>query len=136
MKHLRKSAWRWLFIPALLHLFLFFSVAEGAQISYDKGDRRDPFVPLKKLAGPGLTTDAEGEPRLDGIIYDPTGDSYAVFAGEIYREGDKIAGANLIRVFPERVVLQRESQETIIWLHEEVAAGEPGIELGKQTENP
>lgn len=135
MKHLPRSAGRSLFVAILFHLLLFFSIAEGNQISYDKGDRRDPFVALKKLASAGLTEGAPGEPTLDGIIYDPTGASYAVFAGEIFREGDEVAGANLIRIFPERVVLQRESQETVIWLHEEVPTGEPRIELGGQSEN-
>lgn len=100
-------------------LLMIFSMAWADEIRYDKGGRRDPFVPLRGFTGEDGTT-GDKTLTLEGIVYDPKGSSYVVINGEVYREGEEVGGGNLIRILQDRVVLQRIGQETVIWLHEEI----------------
>ena len=108
---------------ALLVVFSFqiFSLALGEEIRYDKGNRRDPFQPL---VGPhafrGAADMGKEALPLEGIVFDPEKGSYAVIGGDIYREGESIDGAKLIKVFPDRVVLLQASDQIVIWLREEI----------------
>ena len=54
--------------------------------------------------------------------------SYAVIGGTIYREGESIDGAKLVKVLPDRIVLLQETEEEVIWLREEV------VEAGQKKE--
>lgn len=118
---------RWAFL--MLVVGSFFSVAQAGEIRYDKGNRRDPFLPL---IGPNAFRGAEGAGKdafsLQGIVHDPKKESYAVIDGEIYREGETIDGAKIIKVLADRIILHQESNEIVLWLREEIL-GE------KQTEN-
>lgn len=96
-------------------------MAEAKEIRYDKGNRRDPFEPL---IGPhafrgGLGVGKEAFP-LEGVVYDPGKGSYAVIGGEIYREGESVDEAQLIKVLPDRVVLLQQNNEMVIWLRDEI----------------
>ena len=110
----------------LVLVCLIFSVAEAKEIRYDRANRRDPFEPLigphafRGIAGVGKETFL-----LEGLVYDPKKGSYAVIGGEIYREGESIEGARLIKVFPDRVILLQESNETVIWLRDEILEPAP-----------
>lgn len=101
---------------------LFFSIADAAEIGYDKANRRDPFVPLKG----GIEMGGSGEWAIEGIVYDPGGGSYAVIRGEIYREGEEIEGSKIVRIFPDRVILLQESREVTAWLREEIVTKKEG----------
>ena len=100
---------------------LFFSVAEAKEIRYHRGDRRDPFLPL---TGPHAVRGDSGVGKddlpVEGIVFDAKKGSYAVIAGEIYREGENVNGAQLIKVLPDRVILNQQSEEVVVWLREEV----------------
>ena len=108
-------------------------MAEAKEIRYDKGNRRDPFVPL---IGPHAFRGAAGVGKeafpLEGVVYDPKRGSYAVIGGEIYREGESINGAKLIKVFQDRVILLQESSEIVIWLREEIFEPEQNKEVGNE----
>ena len=110
----------------LVSFILFFPVAAVGEIRYDKGSRRDPFEPL---LGPHAFQGARGLGKaafpVEGIIFDPQEGSYAVIGGEIYREGESVNGAKLIKILPDRVILLQESEQLVIWLREEILeAGE------------
>lgn len=100
---------------------LFFSVAEAKEIRYHKGDRRDPFL---TLVGPHAFRGEGGRGKddlpVEGIVFDPEKGSYAIIGGEIYREGETVNGAQLIKIFPDRVILNQQSEEVVIWLREEI----------------
>lgn len=118
-----------LWISLLGCVCLIFSVAWADEIRYDKANRRDPFVPLvgpHALHGRGVM--GNGGFHIEGIIFDPSGGSVALMAGEIVREGDEIQGAKLVRILPDRVVFLQEGEETIVWLRDEIAGSEPGAE--------
>ena len=108
---------------------LIFSLAQAEEIRYDTRNKRDPFQPL---VGPhafhGMTGRGKGILPLEGVVFDPQKGSYAVIGGSIYREGESIDGAKLVKVLPDRIVMLQETDEVVIWLHEEV------IEAGQKKE--
>lgn len=109
-----------IFRSAFLLCFMFFSMAEALEIRYDGAGRRDPFVPL---IGPyAVQSEVPGDKdyEVEGIVFDDRKDSYAVISSDIYREGDTIAGAKLIKIFKDRVVLLQKNEEIVIWLREEM----------------
>lgn len=68
MQNLREPRRFGLMLAGVLFLWVPLSVAE---VTYDSGNRRDPFVPLEGVDGM-----YQGSPSgfvLEGIIYDPTG---------------------------------------------------------------
>lgn len=100
---------------------LFFSVAEAKEIRYHKGEHRDPFHPL---VGPNAYRGGSGLGKKDllveGIMIDEKMGAYAVIDGEIYKEGETVNGAQLIKILPDRVIFHQQSEEVVIWLREEV----------------
>ena len=108
---------------------LIFSLAQAEEIRYDTRNKRDPFQPL---VGPhafhGITGGGKGIIPLEGVVFDPQKGSYAVIGGTIYREGESVDGAKLVKVLPDRVVLLQETDEVIIWLREEM------VEAGQKKE--
>lgn len=108
-----------------------FSIAEGKEIRYDKGKRRDPFQPI--LGGETHFTGKEGL-IIEGIVFDPRGSSYALIGGQIFREGESWENAKLIKIFPDRVILLQDNEEVVIWLREEVLQGKQNWEEEKTNE--
>jgi len=106
---------------------MIFSVAAAGEIRYDRGKRRDPFLPLIGPEGflPSANLSKESFP-IEGIVYDPKKGSYAVVGGEIFKEGESVGAAKLIKILPDRVILLQDSEEAVIWLREEV------VESGKK----
>ncbi len=115
-----------LFVGGLAAGVVIFSVAEAGEIRYDTANRRDPFRPL---VGPHALRKEGGKNSfaIEGIVFDQKKGSYAVIGGEIFREGDSINEAQLIKIFPDRVIVNQQSEEIVIWLREEIA--EPGRKL-------
>ena len=89
-----------------------------ARAEYQSKGKRDPFVPLLAADGqrfrpPGLDeevmTQAIGM-ALQGVVYEPKAESYAVIDGQVVREGDEIGGAKIIKIEPNSVTIQKENQ--------------------------
>ena len=114
---------------ALVISCLIFSLAQAEEIRYDKQNKRDPFQPL---VGPhafhGVTGKGKGIIPLEGVVFDPQKGSYAVIGGTIYREGESVEEAKLVKVLPDRIVLLQETDEVVIWLREEI------VEAGQKKE--
>jgi hypothetical protein len=106
---------------AFLLISLFFSSVLSADVRYDKGDRRDPFIPL---VGPEGIVDARkfdtSDINIEGIIHDPHGESLVLINGEFYKEGDNVKGANVISIFQDRVILGQSDEQKVIWIREEI----------------
>ncbi len=115
-------------IPALLMGTVllncqYFPVVFAEGIRYDRGGRRDPFVPL---IGEGGAIKKGLDPTglvVEGIIIDPKEGSMALINGELYKEGDHVQNANLIHIFHDRVILAQEDEEKTLWIREEIAEG-------------
>lgn len=93
------------------------------EIKYDRGGRRDPFIPL---IGPHAKKNIHSGSEslsIEGIIFDPDRGSYVLIGGHVYKEGEDIGGAKVVQIFPDRVILLQESKEVVIWMREEVLEG-------------
>lgn len=101
----------------LIGICIIFSVAEAEEIRYDKGNRRDPFLPVRG-SSIGVSTTREGL-TVEGIVFDPKGSSYALIGGQVYREGESLENAKIVKIMPDRVILLQDSEQVVLWLREE-----------------
>lgn len=101
-------------------LIFSFSLAPAGEIKYDTAGRRDPFVPLVGPDGVMSFRTKSADFIVEGIIYDPSGDSMVIVNGEVVRPGDYVRGASVVSIFRDRVILLQEDEEKIIWLREEI----------------
>lgn len=114
-------------------------VADPAWAEYQSKGKRDPFVPLLTKEGqrvypPG--TDEEltsGEIRviLQGIVFDPKADSYAVINGKVVREKEEIEGVKVLKIEPERVTILVEGKPQLLTLRQ-FSKGEASGEVSEE----
>ncbi len=86
---------------------------------YQAKGRRDPFIPLldsegRRIHPPGVE-DEEGSPGLgnlllQGILFDPKAESYAVINGQVVREQEELEGVRVVRIEPDSVTVSVEGQ--------------------------
>lgn len=83
-----------------------FSLVFGDEFRYDNHGKRDPFL------SPGVQNFAEsqishGKLRLEGIVLDKEGQSYAIVNSEIVREGQAFQGFLLQKITAQEVIFQK-----------------------------
>ena len=88
---------------------IFFSLAFAQEFRYDSHGKRDPFVSPAQALTTGTQVSA-GELRLEGVIVDPTGSSYAIVNGQIVREGDTLEGFLIKKVEANQVVFEKAGE--------------------------
>ena len=95
-----------------------FSVAEEAtkakKFIYDDKGLRDPFYPIVSPEG-YLLVNLEpatemSDIKLEGIIYDPQGTSYAIINGTVVREFEMIGGFKLKIIEKNEITLEKNNQ--------------------------
>ena len=103
---------------------LFFGEGIAAErFIYESGDRRDPFVPLLRrgvqhVAGlEGISS--SDDIRLEGIIYDPSGESMVVLNGVILKEGDRTSNIAIGKIMERSAVVYVSGKPFIIKLMQE-----------------
>lgn len=90
-----------------------------AMAEYQSKGKRDPLVPLLNVEGqriypPGLD---EGSVTgisglvLQGVMFDPAGESFAVINGRMIREKEEIQGMKVVKIFPSSVRILADGQE-------------------------
>ncbi len=107
----------------ILSLMGSFSAQAFADVTYEAGTRRNPFVPLVTEEG-SLKNAAKvstGEYKVEGIIFDPKEGSFALINGRFFKTGDQIDNAQLVSILKDRVVLSVNDSEKTVWLREERA---------------
>ncbi len=90
-----------------------------AGAGYQSRGKRDPFVPLLTSEGqrvnpPGLDEEVGNglkQMTLQGIVFDPKSESYAILNGRVVREKEEIDGMKILKIEPEAVTLLIEGQE-------------------------
>lgn len=98
----------------------------GEEFVYDSQGKRDPFIPLVTPDGrfqnlePAETT-REEECKLEGIMYDKYGISYAIVDGTVVMIGDTIGDYQVLKIEEKRVIFMREGQEKTLELKKEGA---------------
>ena len=122
----KKSGTNWVPLAVLLVLFLVaapFLTPLVGQKSHDTslianatGHRKAQFG-MEEAALPARTPAATGgffskSPQwiLSGIVFSPE-DSYCLINGKVVKVGEQVNGAELVRITPDRAVLQLEGRE-------------------------
>ncbi len=94
---------------------------KDSKTTYKGQSKRDPFVPLITPAGYLVNLEPEKNPslNLEGIMYDPKGDSIAIINGELVRVGDTIGDAVLASIEPAKVTIIQNNQRVELELRRE-----------------
>ncbi len=97
-------------IGVIFFIFVFLAPVRGAEYKYHSGGGRDPFIPLvtgeaKVSLGLRAVEDI-GDVRLEGIIFDPNGESIAVLNDEILKEGDKAYNVEVLKIDRNSVIIK------------------------------
>jgi len=95
--------------------------AQDQKYSYTPQGKRDPFVPLVSPAGYliNLEEEEENTVQLEGIMFDPKGDSMVIINGELLKVGESVAGAVVSKIEPNKVVVIKDNQRMELELRRE-----------------
>jgi len=97
-------------------------VQNVAVYTYDAAGKRDPFMPLVTKEGRlaftyGAVRSLE-DIRLEGIVYDPGGDSIAIINGLVLKENDTLGNIKVVKIDPDKVILLFNQAKQVIRLEE------------------
>ena len=99
-----------------------FALADGggaAWAAYESKGKRDPFVPLLLPSGERITPPADlegaGPPGLSslvlqGLVYDPSGESYVILGGQLLRENEEWEGVRILKIEANTVTISRDGE--------------------------
>ena len=112
------------FKVALLCAMQAAAVCARAESGYDDGGRPDPFIPWVTADGRLQILVSQEKKRaeqlkIEGIIYDGRGLSYAVVNGEVVKVGDLIDGYQVLKIEEDKVIVIKEGQPKEIVIEEE-----------------
>ncbi len=93
-----------------LVIFIFSAISSGfteeAGFVYDPKGKRDPFVPAELAAkGKAEIKGRIEDIRLEGILWDRGGDSFAIINDEILKAEDTIRGFKILKIEKEEIIL-------------------------------
>ena len=89
---------------------------------YDKGARRNPFIPLVTSDGRLLKLDKQevtGDLSLEGIVYDKQGISYCLVNGQVLKIGDIVGDYQLLKIEEKKAVFLKEGRAVEVELNKE-----------------
>lgn len=86
-----------------------FSLVFGNEFRYDSHGKRDPFL-SPTIQNIGESQISHGELRLEGIVLDKEGQSYAIVNSEIVREGQVFQGFLLQKITAQEVTFQKDEE--------------------------
>ncbi len=96
-------------VVILLSFFCNISLVFADEFSYDSHGKRDPFV--SPTGGDGKNSQlGSGDLRLEGIVVDLKGQSYAIVNGEIVKEGQSLQGFKLKKITAKEVQFEQDGQ--------------------------
>lgn len=101
------------------------SVCFAGDYVYDSKNKRNPFIPLLSADGRFLQLDQEQQQqkeavlKIEGIIFDKYGVSYAVINGQPVRVGDAVEDYQVLRIDKDKVTLVKGGQPYILELKKE-----------------
>lgn len=105
-------------VTVLLILLTGVAALTGAHGAYQAKGKRDPLVALltpkgQRIQPPGLDEEAETGVQqlvLQGVVFDPEADSFAIINGQIVKPHDQMEGIEVVEIEPGRVILQSKGQ--------------------------
>jgi|GEM_PF-753023 len=130
MKH--KTMKKIIYIIYLSFIFLTFSfflfpfsfiyAQEDTIFKYETGANRDPFIPLVtkdgKLTITYGTLNSINDVILEGILYDPSGESVVIMNDLVLKEGGRAGGIEVKKIEEDRVILFFEGKDYTFKLKE------------------
>ncbi len=106
----------------ILLMVLCFASSVGAaeeKFQYDAKGKRDPFWKLVTNSGVIVNYDTDlaiADLTLEGIIFDPQGNSLAIINGKIVKVNDQVASFLVVKVEKDRVVLVKGAEMFVLEL--------------------
>jgi len=104
---------------------------------YQPKGKRDPFSPLilpdgRRMTPPGVEEESgasgPGSAVLQGILFDPAGDSAAVLNGHVLREKEEWEGIKLLKIEADSVTISKNGET------QQLVLEQPETEKEKKTE--
>jgi hypothetical protein len=89
------------------------SICAQEKSGYDPGGRRDPFLPLISPEGTLLKLETQvnsGGISLEGVIYDKSGESYAIVDSKVVKVGDTVGDWQVLKIEQNKVIFQKDGQ--------------------------
>ena len=103
----------------VLWIFALTASCPAAWAAYESKGKRDPFVPLLLPTGerfnPPPDEEGAGPPglssvALQGVVYDPAGDSYVILSGQLLRENEEWEGIRILKIESNAVTIWRDGE--------------------------
>ncbi len=100
-----------------------------ARAEYHPRGKRDPFVPLmapngQRVYPPGTDDGGLSNFVLQGIVYEPQGESYAIINDRIVREQDEIEGMKVLKIGPTFVTILSNGNEVQLTIRSSASSEE------------
>ena len=98
------------------------SFAQEEQFVYDGHGRRDPFWRLVGPSGAIVNYETDlliSDMTLEGIIYDPSGKSFAIINGTVAKLNDRIGLYVVSRIDKNQVILKKGQENFMLELKKE-----------------
>lgn len=100
--------------------------ARANDFGYEAKGKRDPFVPLMTSEGQRIHPPGQDEEvalgvtglTLQGIVFEPGADSYAIINGQVVRSHEDIEGIEVLKIEPDSVTLLVEGKAHRLTLHQ------------------
>lgn len=90
-----------------------------ALAEYEAKGKRDPFVPLilsdgRRINPPGVEEGGKpgaiGSLALEGIVYDPAGESYVILNGHVLKKGQERDGIKILEIGANGATLWKDGE--------------------------
>ncbi len=104
---------------ALALIFAWAAGCPAAWAAYESKGKRNPFVPLLLPDGQRVTPppDEEGagptglnSVELQGVVYDPSGDSTVILSGRLLRENEEWEGIRILKIEKNAVTIWKDGE--------------------------
>lgn len=99
------------------------SAVPSDEFVYNSRNKRDPFVPLVTKTGEirmeTRAVEALSDVTLEGILWDPAGESLAMINGSVYKAGEKIGPYVIHQIEKDAVRLREGTNEYRLAVTEE-----------------
>ncbi len=101
---------------------LMYAQEEPASFKYESRGRRDPFIPLVtedgKLTITYGTLESLDDVLLEGILYDPAGESVVIMNDLVLKEGSSIGKIQIKKIYADKVILSFNGEDHTFKLKE------------------
>lgn len=106
----------------LTMFLLVFALSSGCSVAwaaYESKGKRNPFVPLLLPDGQRVTPPPDeegvgppglGSVSLQGVVYDPSGDSYVILSGRLLRENEEWEGIRILKIEANAVMIWKDGE--------------------------